>query len=93
MNNHDHDHDKDSASRRSHRVIAALNREQVDFLDKLGKDALFSSGVKLSRTEILSAMVDILRRLKVSGVGLASRDGLEDRILHAMKRLKGGKTP
>ncbi|MBI4355333.1 MAG: hypothetical protein HY597_02630 [Candidatus Omnitrophica bacterium] len=89
MNNHDRE--KDNAARRSHRVIAALNREQVDFLDKLGKDALFSSGVKLSRTEILSAMVDILRKLRVSGEGLASRDGLEERILAAMKQSKGGK--
>jgi len=92
MNHHNNDHDKTSADHRSHRVIASLNREQVDYLDKLGKDALFSSGVKLSRTEILAAMVDLLRKLKVSGEGLASRDGLEQRILRAIKRLKGGKS-
>ena len=34
----------------AHRVIASLNREQVDYLDQIGKDAQFSSGIKLSRT-------------------------------------------
>ncbi len=35
---------------RAHRVIASLNREQVDYLDRLGKDAQCSSGVQLFRT-------------------------------------------
>ena len=72
----------------AHRVIAALNRDQVDFLDRLGKDALFSAGVKLSRTEILSAMVNVFRRLELSGEGVASRDELELRIVDAMKKLR-----
>ena len=72
----------------AHRVIAALNRDQVDFLDRLGKDALFSAGVKLSRTEILSAMVNVFRRLELSGEGVASGDELELRIIDAMKTLR-----
>lgn len=31
-------------SEKTQRVIALLNREEIDFLDKLGKDTLFSSG-------------------------------------------------
>ena len=71
----------------AHRVIASLNRDQVDFLDRVGKDALFSSGVKLSRTEILSAMVNVLRRLELTGDGVASGDELEERIIHAMRNI------
>ena len=70
----------------AHRVIASLNRDQVDFLDRLGKDALFSSGVKLSRTEILSAMVNVLRRLELTGEGVASGDELEQRIVNVIMR-------
>ena len=73
---------------RAHRVIASLNRDQVDFRDRLGKDALFSSGVKLSRTEILSAMVNVLRRLQLNGEGVISGDQLEQRIVDAMKRVQ-----
>ena len=65
----------------THRVIALLNREQVDFLDKLGKDALFSTGAKLSRTKIIYAMVNALRTLGVTGSGVRSKEELEQKIL------------
>ncbi len=78
---------------RAHRVIAALNRDQLDFLDRLGKDALFSAGVKLSRTEILSAMVNVLRRLELTGEGLTSSHELEFRIVEAMQQFRQQITP
>ena len=84
-NNHNHNHNDHE---RAHRVIAALNRDQVDFLDRLGKDALFSAGVKLSRTEILSAMVNVLSRLELTGEGVTSGDELELRIVEAMRKLR-----
>ena len=77
---------------RAHRVIAQLNREQVDFLDKLGKDAQFSSGVKLSRTQILAAMVNALRRLNLTGEGVTTTEQFEQRIVNAMiHRVRGAK--
>ncbi len=76
---------------RSHRVIASLNREQIDFLDKIGKDALFSSGVKLSRTHILSAMVNVLKRLEVTGEGVNSSEQFEQRVVELLMKLRGGK--
>ena len=75
---------------RAHRVIASLNREQVDFLDKLGKDALFSSGVKLSRTQILAAMVNALRRFHLTGEGIISSEQFEARIVHTLGKARGG---
>ena len=66
------------------RVIAALNREQVDYLDKIGKDAQFSSGVKLSRTQILAAMVNALKRLNLTGEGARTVEQFEQRIVDAM---------
>ena len=69
----------------SHRVIASLNREQVDYLDKIGKDAQFSSGIKLSRTQILAAMVNALKRLSLTGEGVTTVEQFEQRIVDAMK--------
>ena len=85
-NSHD-----DSLQLRAHRVIASLNREQVDFLDKIGKDALFSSGVKLSRTQILAAMVNVLRRVNVTGNGVRTLEQFEQRILQSLIRSRGGR--
>ena len=74
------------------RVIASLNREQVDYLDQLGKDAQFSSGVKLSRTQILAAMVNALKRLDLTGEGVSTAEQFEQRIVDAiMGRTRGGK--
>ncbi len=79
-------------SSHAHRVIAALNREQVDFLDKIGKDAQFSSGTKLSRTQLLAAMVNALKRLNLTGEGVTTAEQFEQRIVDAiMKRSQGVK--
>ena len=76
----------------AHRVIASLNREQVDYLDKLGKDAQFSSGIKLSRTQILAAMVNALKRLNLTGEGVTTAEQFEQRIVDAMmSRIRGSK--
>ena len=68
---------------KTHRVLALLNREQVDFLDEIGKDALFSTGAKLSRTKIIFAMVNALHTLGVTGGGVRSKEELEQKIVKA----------
>ena len=77
--------------RHAHRVIASLNREQVDYLDQLGKDAQFSSGVKLSRTQILAAMVNALKRLNLNGEGVSTAGQFEQRIVDAMMHKMRGR--
>ena len=82
----------DTLNHYAHRVIASLNREQVDYLDKIGKDAQFSSGIKLSRTQILAAMVNALRRLHLTGEGVTTAEQFEQRIVDAMMhRTRGSK--
>ena len=46
-------------------VVTFLNRRQVDYLDKLGKDCFFLYGHKLARTKILSELVDLLMGLQI----------------------------
>ena len=65
----------------AHRVITFLDRAQVDFLDQLGKDALFTTGSKLSRTKIIQAMVDALMKANISGKGVGSDRELEKKIV------------
>jgi hypothetical protein len=69
----------------NHRVITMLNRSEVDFLDKLGKDALFSSGRKLSHSEILRGLIDFAMELDLSGEKLDSAQSLKERLLKQVK--------
>lgn len=69
----------------SHRVITMLNRSEVDFLDRLGKDALFSSGHKLSHNEILRGLIDFAMELNLSGEKLDSAQSLKARLLNTCK--------
>lgn len=66
------------------RVIALLTREEMEFLDKLGKDSLFSTGSKLSRVEIISALIDAAMVLDVSADGIKNKEELIQRIIEAL---------
>jgi len=66
------------------RVIVFLNREQVDFLDKLGKDTLFSGKKKLPRTKIIAALVNLLIDLDINGKDISSLDDLKRKIKEKM---------
>jgi hypothetical protein len=73
-----------ASSKQMHRVVTFLDRDQVDYLDKLGKDALFSTGVKFPRTRIISALIDLLKKLNLSGEGLRSEQDLEERLVQKL---------
>lgn len=76
-----------SHQKQVHRVVTFLDRTQVDFLDKLSKDALFSTGMKFPRTRIISALINLLQKANVSGEGLRFDRDLEERL---MKKLASG---
>ena len=46
-------------------AVTSLTRAQIDYLDKLGKDAHFEYGHKLSRSQILSELVRLIMELGV----------------------------
>lgn len=68
----------------THRVITMLDRKELEFLDKLGKDALFSTGHKLSYNEILKALIDFAMEMRLSGEGINSLNTLKEKILKKM---------
>jgi len=42
-----------------HRVVTFLNREELDCLDNISKDILFSEGIKIPRSLLLKEIIDI----------------------------------
>lgn len=64
-----------------HRVITMLDRQELDFLDKLGKDALFSTGHKLSYNEILRGLIDFSIQIGLSADNVDSEKALKEKIL------------
>ena len=69
-----------SEKKQVHRVVTFLDREQVDYLDKMGKDALFSTGVKFPRTRIISALINVARNAGLEGDGIRSNEDLANRL-------------
>jgi hypothetical protein len=72
---------------KNQRVVTFLNRDEVDFLDKLGKDALFSTGMKLSRARLIAWLVDFMKGLGISGENITSEEDLEHRVLEVLKQI------
>jgi hypothetical protein len=72
---------------KSQRVVTFLNRDEVDFLDKLGKDALFSTGTKLSRARLIAWLIDFMKGLDINGENIASEEDLERRVLEVLQQI------
>ena len=73
-----------------HRVITMLNRQELDFLDKLGKDALFSVGHKLSYGEILKGLIDFSIEVGLSGEKVNSSIALKEKMVQKFRLKEGG---
>ena len=73
-----------------HRVIATMNRAEIDYLDKIGKDSLFTKGVKLSRIKILRAMVEAMRELGINGKDIKNEEDLKNEILKKVSEYRKG---
>ena len=78
---------------KNQRVVTFLDRDEVDFLDKMGKDALFSSGTKLSRAKLIAWLIDILKGLNISGENLRTEKDLEAKIMTVIKEIENSNQP
>ena len=77
----------------THRVITMLGRQEMDYLDKLGKDALFSTGHKLSYNDILRALIDFAMEAGISGEKIDSAQSFKEKLIRQLSKLeikKGG---
>ena len=78
---------------KNQRVVAFLNRQEVDFLDGLGKDALFSTGIKLSRAKLIAWLVDFTKELNINGEGIRSMRDFENRVKEVLRQNLKGASP
>jgi len=71
----------------THRVVTFLTREELDFLDKLEKDVMFSSGKYISRSQILQDMAELLAKTKMNATGIKDNQELKSKIQEAIAKL------
>ncbi len=76
---------------KTQRVVTFLDRKEIDFLDKLGKDALFCNGMKIPRTKIIEITIDLLSHAKIDVRGVKTEEELKERILGAIQEVKNTK--
>lgn len=72
----------------THRVVTFLNRQEIDFLDKMEKDMMFSTGKHVSRSQILQDMAELLAKTKIDAAGVKDNLELKQRIQEAFGRLE-----
>jgi hypothetical protein len=72
----------------THRVVTFLSREQLEFLDKLEKDMMFSTGKHISRSQIIQDLAELLARTHMDGTGIVDNEELQKRIFEAIVRMK-----
>ena len=71
----------------THRVVTFLTREELEFLDKLEKDMMFSTGRHLSRSQILQDMAELLSKTRMNAIRIKSDDELKKKIQEAISRM------
>jgi len=70
-----------------------LGRQEMDYLDKLGKDALFTTGHKLSYNDILRGLIDFAMEAGISGEKIDSAETFKEKLTRQLSGLeikKGG---
>jgi len=70
-----------------HRVITFLSREELEFLDRLQKDMMFSTGAHVSRSQILEDLAELLVRTSMSAIGIKDNEALEKRMMEALAKV------
>jgi len=71
----------------THRVVTFLTREELEYLDSLEKDMMFSTGSHISRSKIIENMVEVLRQTQMNAVGIKDNKQLEQKIIEAVARV------
>ena len=74
------------------RVVVNLTRKDLEFIDNIGRDALFTTGKRLTNNKIIRAFIGVMQEIKVKGDGLYSDEELKNRILIKLKIKKDKRT-
>ena len=71
---------ENNANDQKARLIAMIHRGEMDLIDRIGKDALFTTGNKLSRAEVVSAILSAVAQLGINGKNIQSEEELREYI-------------
>ena len=66
-----------------YRVIAFLNREELDFLDELEKDIFFSHGIHIPRVKLIEEIIDAFKEK-----GSLNKQEMEEQLIKMFKEMK-----
>jgi len=70
-----------------HRVVTFMTRQELEFLDKLEKDMMFSTGKHIPRSQIIQDLAELLSRSGMDAVGIKDDSALEKRMLEALAKM------
>ena len=76
------------------RLVAMIHRGEMDLIDRIGKDALFTAGKKLSRAEVVSAILNAVAQLPINGKNIRAQEELREyigKVIEDKANEKGGK--
>jgi hypothetical protein len=71
----------------THRVITMLDWTEMEFLDKMGNDSMFSTGHKLSYNEILKGVLDVAMETGVSGEDINCSAEFKRKVLEQIRTI------
>jgi len=63
------------------RICAILTQKEIEYLDKVRREARFSGGFKLSRAEIIRALIKAMMKIKIDVKGVKTEKQLKEKIL------------
>lgn len=75
------EHDEQITGLKAGRVVVNLTREELEFIDSIGRDALFTTGKRLTNNKIIRAFINVMKEIKIKGDGLYSACELKNRVL------------
>lgn len=75
----------DNGGLKAGRVVVNLTREELEFIDNIGRDALYTTGKRLTNNRIIRAFISVMREIKLKGDGLYNAEELKNRILVKLK--------
>jgi hypothetical protein len=77
----EHDPEEQNGGLKAGRVVVNLTREELEFIDNIGRDSLFTTGKRLTNNKIIRAFITVMKEVGVRGDGLYDACELKNRIL------------
>ena len=69
--------------KQTYRVIANLDRSEIDFLDELSKDIFFTHGVHVPRNKLIEEIIDAFKRCTT-----INKKEIEEKLFERFKKEK-----